>query len=140
MAIQIWRPFEELINFGDEFDRLFDIFGYGKRIISPLTDISETDKEIIVRSDLPGVKKDEIVVEATADHVIIKSEFKEEKEKKNDSGKVLYKERHVREFFRKIAFSTPVDPNKAKTSLKDGILTIRFPKVEPEKAVKLLLK
>lgn len=138
MSLDIWNPFRELIRFDDEFDNLLSTFWDGKLILSPLTDINETDKEIIIRSDLPGVKKDEIEVEATADHVVIKSDTKEEKEKKDDDGKVLYKERRARQFFRKIAFNSPVDPNKAKTSLKDGVLTIRFPKVEQKKAVKLL--
>ena len=138
MSLDIWNPFRELITSDDDFGRLFR--GLTNRTHTPLTDISETDKEIIIKSELPGFEKDAINVEATTEYVEISSENKEEKEKKDEDGKVLFKERNDRKFFRRITFRSPVDPNKAKTSMKDGILTIQFPKVEPEKAVKLKLK
>ncbi|MHA2296830.1 MAG: Hsp20/alpha crystallin family protein [Candidatus Hodarchaeales archaeon] len=138
MSLQIWNPFKELYSFESDFDRFFR--GFADRTYSPLTDVKETDKEIIIKSELPGFEKNAINIEVTTEYVEISSENKEEKEKKDDDGKVLFKERSSRKFFRRISFSSPVDPNKAKSSLKDGILTLEFQKVEPEKAVKLKLK
>ncbi|MFW9991365.1 MAG: Hsp20/alpha crystallin family protein [Candidatus Odinarchaeota archaeon] len=145
MSLQRWNPFEELSRLEDEISKIFSTsrgeedLVPANRTYSPLTDVHETADEFVVRSNIPGVKKEELEIEATPEYLEIRVESKREKEEKDDKkAKVLYKERYARKYLRKIGFSSPVDPNKAKTSLKDGVLTIRLPKAEQAKAVKLL--
>ena len=139
MSLQIWNPRRRFLRLENDFRIAFDFFS-GVDNWFPPTDIEETDEDIIIKSDLPGFDKKAIDVEATPEFVVIKSNLEEENEKKDDDGKVLFKERRASNFYRKIAFSSPVDPNKAQTVFKDGVLAIKFPKVEPVKAIKLLPK
>ncbi len=142
MSIQRYNPFEELRRLEDEVTRIFstsrgeESLVPSDRTFSPLTDVHETDDEFIVRSNIPGIKKDELEIEATPEHVEIKVESKGEKDV--EKAKVLHKERYAQKYLRKIGFSNPVDPSKAKTTLKDGVLTIKFPKTEQANAIKLL--
>jgi HSP20 family protein len=148
MSLQRWNPFEELSRLEDEISKIFSTsrgeedLVPSNRTYSPLTDVHETADDFIVRSNLPGVKKDDLEVEATPEYLEIRVETKGEKEKKEETDKektkVLYRERYARKYMRKINFSTPIDPSKAKTTLKDGVLTIKLPKAEQAKAVKLL--
>lgn len=145
MSIQRWNPFEELSRLEDEISKIFSTsrgeedLVPSNRTYSPLTDVHETDNEFIVRSNLPGIKKKDLQVEATPEYLEIRVETKGEKEEKDEKKKkVLYKERYAQKYLRKIGFSTPVDPSKAKTTLKDGVLTVTLPKSEQAKAVKLL--
>ncbi|MHA1168249.1 MAG: Hsp20/alpha crystallin family protein [Candidatus Hodarchaeales archaeon] len=144
MAIQLWSPFEETSRLEDELNRIFSIISgeedliSTKRTYSPLTDIYETEKEYVLTINLPGIKKDNVSIEATPETIEIKAEREEENETKDH--KVLHRERRALKYHRKISFNKPIDPNKAVTTLENGILEIRMPIVKPPEPVKLLLK
>lgn len=133
MSMMIWNP----------LDRLIEEFGskrkgpLSNRTFLPLTDVKETDDEVIVETNLPGIAKEELKIEATPKGVTIKAEVNggEEREEK---GKIIYKERFARKYFRRIGFPVPVKTNEAKTVFKDGVLTLSFPKTEPYKPIKLI--
>jgi HSP20 family protein len=142
MSLQRWNPFEEMRRLEDDINRLFGEFAIPKdvkpseRRYSPLTDVHETDDALIIRANLPGIKKDELKIEATPEGVEIRAETKGEKEHRN--GKVHFQERYAQKFARSIRFPVAVKPNEAKTTLEDGVLTITFPKAEKVKKVKLI--
>jgi len=92
----------------------------------PSVDVKESDKEFIIRAELPGVEEKDIDVTVTNDAVTIKGEKKEEKE---DKGKnYYYMERSYGSFNRVIPLSAETEAGKAEASFKNGVLNITVPK------------
>jgi|WetSurSiteA1Bulk_404760.scaffolds.fasta_scaffold00295_6 HSP20 family protein len=93
---------------------------------SPRVDIAETDKEIKVTAELPGMDDKDIDVALTRDMLTIRGEKKEEKEEK---GKNYYRmERSYGSFSRSVPLPSEIDTNKVKADFKKGILTVTLPK------------
>jgi HSP20 family protein len=113
---QFWRRFEAA-PFGG-FGTSENVLGGG----SPRTDIAETDKEIEVSVELPGM--DEISM--TEDTLTIKGEKKDEREEKK-KGYYLH-ERSYGSFYRSIPLPSGIDTNKAGATFKKGVLTVTLPK------------
>ncbi|MFX0115254.1 MAG: Hsp20/alpha crystallin family protein, partial [Candidatus Hodarchaeota archaeon] len=108
MSMRIWNPFQEIRRLEDEINKAFGDFrgdvalAPSDRVFSPLTDVKETDDEIIIKMNLPGIKKDDLTIEATPEGVNIKAESKTEVEQKNE--KVHCRERVARKYIRSIGF------------------------------------
>ena len=104
----------------------------------PSLDISETDGEIEIKMDAPGVKPEEIDIEVRADVLHIKGEHKEEKEEK---GKTYHRiERRTGSFSRSVSLPCAVNEEKVTAECHDGILTICLPKSEESKMKKITVK
>ncbi|MBW1717274.1 MAG: Hsp20 family protein [Deltaproteobacteria bacterium] len=99
-----------------------DIFGTAW----PRVDMSETDKEIRITAELPGVDKDSIDVSVTDDRVSIRGEKKEHEEKEERGYYKL--ERSYGFFHRSFYLPCEVESDKADASFKDGVLTVKLPK------------
>ena len=126
-------------SFQREMNRLFDNFFGGFNLSSwapfergvgqtftPRVDVSETDKEITVSAELPGMEEKDIDVSLTRDALTIKGEKKEEKEEK---GKDYYRmERSYGSFSRSIPLPVEVDTDKVEATFKKGVLEITLPK------------
>ena len=118
-------------------DRLFDEplarFGNGPLGIDEGTlavDVSEKDGSIVVRSSLPGFKKEDIDVQLHDGVLSIKADHKEERE---TTGERFYRrERRFGSVSRRLALPGIVDESEVKAELKDGVLTLSIP--VPEKA------
>jgi len=100
----------------------------------PFADISETDKELIIKLDMPGVTKKDIDIVATEDTIEIKAERKEFVEEKKK--RYYRQERAYRSYFRRLPLPVLIVPDKITAEYKDGVLTIRAPKKEKAKAIK----
>jgi len=101
-------------------------------------DVYETPKEIIIKSTIAGVKPEDLDVGIEDNTVNIRgSRHNEEKVKGED---YFYQECYWGTFSRSVILPTEVDGNKAQASLKDGILTVRLPKIikEKEKKIKII--
>ena len=132
-------------DFQREMNRLFDDFfgdfapvacGGGRDLatvaFSPRVDVSETDKEVKVSAELPGMEEKDITVEMDNTAITIRGEKKEETE---DKGKNWYRrEQTYGAFHRVIPLPASVDGAKAKAKFKKGVLTIILPITEVEKA------
>ncbi len=93
---------------------------------TPRVDVSETDKEIKVSVELPGMDEKDIDVSLTRDTLTIKGEKKEEKE---DKGKDYYRmERSYGSFTRGIPLPVEVDTDKVHATFKKGVLQVTLPK------------
>lgn len=110
----------------EEFGK--SISDYKTALQRPLSDVLETDKELIIKFDLPGVKKDDINLEITEDTVKIKVIFEEE----SDNGQYLQKERSHSQSMRTLTLPFNIDVEKVQAHFKNCILTIKLPKIEKE--------
>jgi HSP20 family protein len=102
---------------------------------SPLVDISEDDREYLIKAELPEVKKEDVKVTAEAGMLTIMGERKFEN---GDQGKKYHRvERAYGTFGR--SFSLPTDANPAKVSaeFKDGLLTVHLVKEEKAKPAQI---
>jgi HSP20 family protein len=133
-----WPSFGRLSNLRDEIDRLFEaplsewvhtpsVFGGW----TPAIDLVENKESVVVRAELPGMKKEDIEVTLHEGTLNIAGERKSEK-KFEEAG--LYRsERFFGRFQRAIAIPAAVAGDKVKADYKDGILTITLPKTEEAK-------
>lgn len=145
----IW---DEMRRMQEEMDTIFNRFfdwrpGSGKRDMplldgpkgqpvprdfrQPLTDLYETENEVVAKLEIPGVNKEDIKISATEDSIEIKAEKKHEK-KEEKKGTYRY-ERSYSGFYRCMALPEKVNPDKITTSFKDGVLEMKMQKAEPGK-------
>lgn len=126
-------PFEFFAPFFD-FTRKLDEYS-GRRpeggMIIPAVDISETNDELLLHAELPGLKKDQVKLTIEDGVLTISGEKKfEAEQKEKDFHRV---ERRYGSFHRGFTLPTNVDASKAKASFEDGVLTVRIPKAEAAK-------
>jgi HSP20 family protein len=129
-------PFEEMEKrFEDFFRRPFSLFGPSwlprmkfpeTGVISPDVDIFEEGNDIVVKAEIPGMKKENIEVNLTDDMITVSGEKKqEEKVEKKDYYRI---ERSYGSFTRSFKLPKNVQSDKAKATFKEGVLEIRVPK------------
>lgn len=120
----------------DDFFREVDVAPFGfvggpLKTFSPSIDIKETDEEIIVKAELPGMDEKDVDVNLLEDRLTIKGEKKEEKE---DKGSDYHRmERSYGSFNRVIVLPERIDTKKADALFKNGVLTVTLPKAEGAK-------
>jgi HSP20 family protein len=118
-------PFGMMRRFTDEMDRLFEGFGQGRMErgqFLPNVDIFQRDGKLVVRADLPGMSKENVNVEITADAIVINGERKYEHEA-NEEG--MYRcERSYGHFHREIPLPEGVKTENATAKFKDGVLEV----------------
>ncbi|MFQ5891507.1 MAG: Hsp20/alpha crystallin family protein [Candidatus Methanofastidiosia archaeon] len=141
----VWDIFDEMRRMQEEMDRMFEGFFRRPRFrrhlltsgergeIRPMlreafADVQETDKEVIITAELPGMDKEDISVDLTSDYIKIKAEKKSEKRREEKEGYAY--SRMYQGFYRTIPLPSTVDPNKAKATYKHGVLEIMVPKTE----------
>jgi HSP20 family protein len=120
--------------FRREMDRLFESFGRdlawpgGSRGagMAPSIDVSETESEIRIEADLPGVEEKDVDVTVSDNVLTIKGEKKAEKEEKKKDFHLV--ERSYGSFSRSLTLPFAADPSKAKATFKNGVLSISLPK------------
>jgi HSP20 family protein len=131
-----WDPFRDLENFEQ---RLASVFGRGatkpngEEAIStadwaPVVDITEDDKEFVVKAELPGLKKEEVKVTVEDGVMTISGERKMEKEEK--TKKYHRVERAYGKFERTFTLPDKADGTKVNAEFKDGVLQVHLPKTE----------
>jgi HSP20 family protein len=133
-----------------EVNRLFDSFFSGAGIepfktseewhgaFSPKLDVKESDKELHITAELPGMEEKDIEVSITRDSLTLKGEKKEEKEEKDKN--YWYSERRYGSFHRVIPLSEGIDTRKADASFSKGVLKIVIPKTAKAAAKKIAVK
>ena len=147
--IPVKRDYDDpFVAFRREMNRLFDEFfsapfdlapfgGFGERLslFSPDVDVTESDKDIKVSAELPGMDEDDIEVTLSHNVLTISGEKKAEKE---DKGKNYYRmERTYGSFRRDIPLPCEVEADKVEARFKKGVLTITLPKTpEAQRAAK----
>ena len=138
-----WRG--EIERLRNEMDRLYDRFfdwrplrRFGEAGEWPSVDVSETEKDILVKGDVPGMEAKDIHVSIDGNVLTLQGERKQEKEQK---GKNFHRvERSYGSFSRSINLPAVVAQQKAKASYKRGILKVTLPKTQKGPAKKIEVK
>jgi len=101
-------------------------------------DVCQTDSEIVVQSTVAGVLPENLEINITAESVTIRG--RREREEKVEDKDYLYQECFWGSFSRSIILPQEIDPDRAVASLKNGVLTIRLPKINRQKSKKIRVK
>ncbi|MDI6644263.1 MAG: Hsp20/alpha crystallin family protein [Methanobacteriaceae archaeon] len=101
----------------------------------PSMDVMETEESIIIKTDLPGVNKDDININLTEDSIDIKAKFEEESEVSD--ANFIKKERKYGEAQRSMVLPSKIKVKEASAKFDNGILTVELPKVEKAEKFKV---
>lgn len=129
-------PAGDWLSLGDEFDRLFNQFfsapaaGFAPGL-DPALDLYEDGDKLVVKVELPGLKKEDIAISLDDGVLTVAGERKTESKAAN--GTVHRRERAVGRFSRGIGLPYPVKTDAVKAAYSDGILTVTLPKAEEAK-------
>jgi HSP20 family protein len=129
-----WDPFREVHSYYDKMNRVFD--GYFGRLPArrtfqdgvwiPLADLIETAKAVVVRVEVPGVKKEDIRIALSEGTLLISGERRSEDEER---GKTYHRiERSFGLFQRVLPLPPKLHFDKVKAVYRDGVLTVTLPK------------
>lgn len=129
----LWRPLQEMQS------RLEHVFGRStsKEALAladwkPLVDITEDDKEYLVKAELPDVKKEDIKVCVEDSTLSITGERRSEKEEK---GKKFHRiERSFGRFERSFTLPDNADATKVTSEFAEGVLKVHLPKTQATKS------
>lgn len=155
----MWDPFRELSRMEREIRRLFDDFwGERKRerflpgrrraevpaereeglIGTPPVDLVDKGENLVLRSEMPGVKKDDIKISVTEDNISISGKAGRSKQEKEED--YYYAERAYSSWQRTVPFPVRIKSDQAKAQYQNGVLEVTLPKAEEAKAKRKELK
>lgn len=96
-------------------------------VFTPLVDIFETEKEMVLLADMPGVKAEDLSIDLRDDTLTLMGEVRPfEGADEND----ILVEYEVGKYYRQFSLSEIIDQKKIDAQLKDGVLRLTLPKVE----------
>jgi len=127
-----------------EIDRLFEDFtrgsvgapGQAQVNLVPSIDVTETNKEIVIAAEMPGLERKDIDISVEDDILTIRGEKKVETRQDDKSKNYHVAERSYGVFFRAIQLPAGVDPSRIQATMSNGVLKINIPKpakAEPKK-------
>jgi HSP20 family protein len=139
MAVVRWDPFRDLNMLQDRMNRMFDDAGRTWRTDepaatttwSPAVDIFETEGEIVVKAELPGMERKDIGLNLENNVLTVRGERRFTKETKDDNYHRI--ERSYGTFSRSFSIPATVDEEKIRADYRDGVLKIVLPKKEQAK-------
>jgi HSP20 family protein len=136
-ALVRWDPFRELAAMHERLNRLFEDFGREEDVTLsgdwiPPVDIYQTDAhEIVLKAELPGLRREDIDVRVENNTLTLKGERRQEKEIKKDRYHRM--ERTYGSFMRSFTLPNTIDTDKVRAEYKDGVLTVTLPLREESK-------
>lgn len=127
-------------EFKKEVDALFNNF-FGSKWASPLStdfkdfspafDVKETEEEILVTAELPGVEQSDIEISLMGNILVVKGEKKEEREEKGENRHTI--ERAYGSFSRSLTIPCDILEEKVEATFSNGVLQLKLPKAQHEK-------
>ena len=144
-GVELRSPFQfpAFTTLQREIDRLFDEFGRGFDRFTPATaypkvDVGESDGEIEITAELPGLEEKDINVHVSDGMLTVSGEKRTEQERKDKSYAIT--ERSYGAFSRSIALPAGIDPATIKATVSKGVLKVVVPKPASAKAAKIEIK
>lgn len=151
-----WRPVSEVARemsrIGREIEEMFSDFwprpwfGWPWRrrlwedlgVREPAIEMFEEKDDIVVKAELPGIKKEDLEISVLGNQLTIKGERKKEEEVKEKG--YYYSERSYGAFSRTVEIPKEVQADKVRATFKDGILEVRLPMTEEAKRKEIKVK
>ena len=144
------QELREMVGLRDSISGLFDDFFSGRPLLAarhlqsdsgmgwcPPVDIRETEDEIVVYADLPGVERDDIQLEVK-DHTLVLTGKRKPLSNAEDGW--LRREAFSGQFYRAFSLAADVQATKVTANFKSGVLEIRLPKAEEAKPHKVQIR
>ncbi|NLU49465.1 MAG: Hsp20/alpha crystallin family protein [Syntrophomonadaceae bacterium] len=129
MSLMRWMPFREHFPFRDLRMELEDMFDFPRIAQNPRIDMYETDSEVVVSAEVPGVEsKNDIEVSVSENQLSLSGEIKKTRDV-SEQG-IHRSERYYGRFYRTIPLPPYVDTEASTASYNNGILEIRIPKTD----------
>ena len=143
-SVGTWFRRGSLGNLREEMEKLVSR-AFGEEVglwptdrIVPSLDMAETDSNVEVRMDIPGMDAKDIDIQVNGNLLTISGERKEEREEK---GKTFHRiERRVGSFSRSLTLPCQVKEDAVDAQYKNGLLTVKLPKTEEAKSKKITVK
>ncbi len=134
MAIIRWDPFRDMVTLRDKMNRMFDdVFssrGEEKDMAAstwaPSVDIYETENELVLSAEVPGVDEKDIEIKIEDNMLSLKGERRFQKETKEENYHRI--ERSYGSFHRAFTLPNSVDPENIRAEHENGVLKIMMPK------------
>ena len=130
------RLHEDVDDLFKSFLEPWDMPGYGRRW--PLLDIAESENEFLVKAEVPGCRAEDIDISVHGNILTISGQKTQEKEEKEKG--YYHVERTYGNFRRDLTLASDVDPEKIEATCKEGVLSLRLPKSEKARAIKVKVK
>jgi HSP20 family protein len=125
----------EMNRMFEDFGRSFDLApwsGWEPRGFHPHTDVRETDDEVLVTAEMPGLEEKDFEIQLSDGVLVLKGEKRHEREEKEE-GAVHRIERSYGSFHRTIPLPCEVLADKATADYRKGVLTVTLPKAPSAK-------
>jgi HSP20 family protein len=138
MAIVRFDPNREVDSLQSEVNRVFDAFfggsaagnGRARRWV-PAMDLVETEEDLVLRADLPGLSRGDVAIEVKDGTLTVSGERKAEHEEKSEGWYRV--ERAFGTFSRSLSLPRGVDADAVTAEFTDGVLEVRIPKPAEQK-------
>ena len=138
-------PFVEISRIQSEINRLFDNLlelkasgGESGGEWLPNADVYETDEELVVKFEVPGVTLKDVTLAINGNNLILRGEKRRSESSKG--AKYHCMERGFGKFKRVVHISSPVNTHKAMTTLSEGVLKVTFPRVPNRRGEEVPIK
>jgi HSP20 family protein len=141
MIVRYWQPWREIETLRHQMDKAFDqLISSTEEAVAwvPAVELKDGGSDLVLRVQLPGLEAKDLDVQVTREAVTIAGEQRHEQTNENEFFKSEF--RYGR-FYRVVALPVPVQNDQVQAEYKDGILSLRLPKVAEarNKVVKLNL-
>ncbi len=131
MALIRWQPFQEFETLRRQMNQIFDeVAGENRQSAlswQPAIELQDTEDNLVVRAEIPGVEGKDIDIQVTREAVAISGEHRFEK--KTEEKGFFRSEFRYGSFQRVIPLPVPIQNDQAKAEFKNGILVLTLPKV-----------
>jgi HSP20 family protein len=145
-AIVRWSSFRDILTIQNEMNRIFDDLMTGRHeegnvdggVWTPFLDISETQDEIVVKAEIPGVEKEDIKLSITDNVLALKGEKKMSREVEEENYHRI--ERVYGSFYRSVELPSRVKAEGIEANFENGVLEVRIPKAKEANVKKIEIK
>lgn len=148
-------PFSFMRRFSEEMDRLFEDFGFGgslarstggqvsprefgRGLLRPPIEVITKGDQLVVKTELPGMTKQDIKIECTNEAITIQGEKKREHEEEHEG--TYHSERSYGKVFRRIPLPEGTQVEDAKATFRDGVLEITMKAPQQSKSREITIE
>lgn len=144
MTLAPFRPLRDFVSLRDAMDTLFEE-SFIPTLMTPdggretfSADLYEKDDMFVIKAALPGMKAEDVKIDATTNAITIAGEYKRDEEVKKES--YIRRERRYGSFYRSFTLPVEIDAAKTEASFENGVLTVKLPKGELAKPKHIAVK